>query len=113
MRNIEASIQKAVISWCRNHDNPLYHEIFHVPNGEKRDKITAFKLKRQGVVAGVSDLCLPLPGGKTLWIELKTQKGRLSVMQKKLIARWAEIGHIVKVAYGYTECIELLEGVVR
>ena len=110
-RNLEASIQRHLVTWCKQHENPIYHTVFHVPNGELRDKVTAIRLKKQGVVAGIPDLCIPLPGGQTLWLELKTKKGRLSKVQKKLIDRWAERGHIVRVAYGYDEAVAILEEV--
>lgn len=37
--------------------------LYHVPNGGKRDKRTATALRRQGVKAGVPDLCLPVARG--------------------------------------------------
>ena len=110
-RQLEASIHKAVVDWCKLHNNPILHRIFHVPNGERRDKITAARLKRQGVVAGIPDLCLPLPGNKVFWLELKTKKGRLSKVQQRLHANWAEIDHYVMTAYGYIEACKLLEDV--
>lgn len=55
---------------------------FHCPNGEKRDKATAAKLKRMGVRAGVPDILMPIVnaapiGGEFfvgLAIELKAGK---------------------------------------
>jgi hypothetical protein len=54
---------------------------FHVPNGEKRSKATAGRLKAMGVRAGVPDLCFILPGGASAFIELKAGKGRLTSEQ--------------------------------
>ena len=110
MRNLESSIQKAVVFWCRHHRNPLLHRVFHVPNGEKRDKITAIRLKAQGVVAGIPDLCLPLSDNRVFWLELKTSKGKVSKVQTALHADWATINHTVAVAYGYNEACAMLEG---
>ena len=47
---------------------------FHVPNGEKRDKATAARLKRMGVKPGISDFLLIAPEGARLHaLELKRQ----------------------------------------
>ena len=55
---------------------------FAVPNGESRSARTGAKLKRMGVRAGVFDFALVLPGGQAAFLELKTEKGRLSTVQK-------------------------------
>lgn len=54
---------------------------FAVPNGEKRSKRTAGRLKAQGVVAGVFDLAFVLEDGRAAFLELKSEKGRLSPAQ--------------------------------
>ena len=113
MRNIEASIQKALVHWCKTHECSVLHNIFHVPNGGLRDAITARHLKDQGVLAGVPDLCLPLPGGVTLWIELKPMTGKLSTKQEALHEKWRAMGHWVVVAYGYIAAQEIFKEVVE
>jgi len=113
MRKLEASIQKHLILWARNHANSLLHEIFHIPNGEKRCGNTGYHLKKQGVVAGVPDLCLPLPDGSCAWVELKPKKGRLSKTQKKLHARWKMLNQKIYVAYGFEHAQEILCKVVE
>lgn len=53
-------------------------ELMHaIPNGGKRDLITAARLKAEGVKAGVPDIFLPVArGGKHgMYIELKRRKG--------------------------------------
>lgn len=47
--------------------------LLHVPNGEKRTKATAAKLKRMGVRAGAADLLLVWQG-RPCWIEIKNDK---------------------------------------
>jgi len=56
--------------------------VFHVPNGGKRDKVAAAKLKQAGVLAGVADLCCMLPDGKVLWLEVKLTNGVQSDAQQ-------------------------------
>lgn len=64
---------------------------FHVPNGEKRDVITGAKLKRMGVVAGVSDLIV-VRRGLSLFVEIKAEGGRQSESQRAFEQRVLEAG---------------------
>lgn len=64
---------------------------FHVPNGERRDKSTASKLKMMGVVAGIPDICL-IHNGKTYFLELKTTTGKLSKNQEIVINKLKKAG---------------------
>jgi len=72
---------------------------WHVSNGEKRDKQTAAKLKRMGVLPGVSDLTISLPGGRFGFLELKWNGNRLTPEQHDFLAAMAERGHLTGVAY--------------
>lgn len=72
----------------------------------------AAKLKRTGVLAGVSDLHLPYPskGYHGLWIELKRRKGgRLTNHQRLWLDLMDGWGHKVAVCYGWDEAREILE----
>lgn len=55
--------------------------VFSVPNGGSRNLREAAKLKRTGVLAGVSDLIVLLPN-KAIFLELKTPKGKQQKSQK-------------------------------
>ncbi len=63
------------IEWVRDFI-PEVNMLYHIPNGGKRNEREAAALKRQGVRAGVPDLCLPVAKGKYhgLYIELKYGK---------------------------------------
>jgi hypothetical protein len=76
----EHNIQTQCVEWFNTEFPNLKGRLFAVPNGGRRDKRTAAKLKAEGVVAGVSDLILLLPNKSygALLIELKTPKGRQS-----------------------------------
>jgi len=65
---------------------------FHCPNGEKRDKVTAAKLKKMGVRPGVADFIMLLTSGRALAVELKTLKGRQSEDQQGFQASWEANG---------------------
>ena len=56
---------------------------FHVPNGEKRDKVTAAILKRMGTKPGIPDFLLyDTSTGHLYAIEVKAKDGYLSESQK-------------------------------
>ena len=67
--------QSAIFEWAALMQGayPELGLLFAIPNGGKRDKATAGKLKAEGVKAGVPDMCLPVSNGKYhgLFIELK------------------------------------------
>jgi hypothetical protein len=78
--NDERSYQPGALSQMSPGGNPLavpeLRRMFAIPNGGFRDKITAAKLKAEGVKKGVPDIFLPvtiLPAYAGLFIELKRQ----------------------------------------
>lgn len=81
----EHRIQCACVRWFSLQHPLLHGRLFAVPNGGRRDAITATKLKAEGVVAGVADLIL-LKSNRdygALLIEMKTSQGRQSKSQKQ------------------------------
>jgi hypothetical protein len=81
--NLEDALQAKIVVWFKNnyqmHGKGL---IFSVPNGGSRNIIEAKKLKNTGLMAGVADLIVLLPN-KTLFIEVKIEKGVQSDLQKQ------------------------------
>ena len=80
----EDRIQQDCVIWFKNnyclaHHTPKYC-IFHVPN-EGKDMREQLKKRSIGMLAGVSDLVVLLPG-KVLFIEMKDEKGKQSVKQE-------------------------------
>lgn len=55
---------------------------YAVPNGGWRSPVEAGIMVGQGVRAGVPDLVVLFPGGRSLYAELKAAKGRLSPKQE-------------------------------
>lgn len=81
----EHRIQCACVQWFSIQYPRLHGRLFAVPNGGRRDKITAVKLQSEGVVAGVADLIL-LKSNRdygALLVEMKTPKGKQSALQRK------------------------------
>lgn len=54
-------------------------------------------------VAGIPDRVVLLPGGRTVWCELKAPGGRLREIQKVTISRMRALGHEVVVLTGKEE----------
>jgi hypothetical protein len=103
-------IQRAVIQFARDawYAYPELWGLYAIPNGGKRDKIAAAKLKSEGVLAGVWDLHLPVPRGNYtgLWIEIKAGKDRLSKSQAKFGEYLMRHGHAICIAYTAQDAID-------
>lgn len=85
--------------------------MYHTPNGGKRDSGTAVKFKKQGVKAGVPDICLALPKGKYhgLYIELKAVGGTLSDAQCEYLRWLKKNGYCATVCIGAQRAIAVIE----
>ena len=115
MDDSEAAHQRALILWARRYD--CFRLLFAIPNGGARDRRTGAVLQGQGVVAGMPDLCLPVPRRPwaACYIELKRPasatkgRGRVSEEQSTLHTELREVGNVVAVAYGWPEAAAVLE----
>lgn len=109
----EAEEQEALFRWAEwaEGQHPELKLLFHIPNGGKRDKVTAARLKAQGVKAGVPDLFLPVArhGKHGLWIELKIYSGKPSLNQCTWIGDLREHGYDAFVCYGWEDAKGVLE----
>jgi hypothetical protein len=101
----EHRIQCACVEWFRLQYPQYAHNLFSIPNGGKRDKATAGKLKAEGALAGVADLQLARHSGQygALFIEMKTRTGRQADTQRN----WQQL--IEKDGYKYVICRSLSE----
>lgn len=101
MKDLEHLEQVAFLNWFNSIEKFRDLIIFSIPNGGKRNIRTAIKLKKEGQLSGVSDLCILLPNGKSLFIEMKKQEGgKLSDSQIDFIDKSQSLGHTVIVANG-------------
>jgi hypothetical protein len=89
-RSSETQIHRALCNHLRLRAKPDVLWL-HVPNGEKRNKITGAKLKRLGVLPGAADLLL-WHKGYSFALELKAPGGRLSESQLEFMARFNDAG---------------------
>lgn len=110
MKISEDHIQKTVMEWVRM--RPLLSPyVFHIPNGGDRTVSYRAKLKKMGLKPGVSDLFVALPRAKYcgMFLELKSEKGRLSVEQKVFLSDMEKVGYLTKVCFSIEEAIQAIE----
>jgi hypothetical protein len=95
-RSPEAQIQRAV---CDHLHLRAKRDVLwlHVPNGERRDKITGARLKGLGVLPGAADLLL-WHQGNSFALELKSPGRRPTEAQLEFMARFADAGGHTAVA---------------
>ncbi len=111
----EAQHQASVIKWSQQPSIrakwPELALLYHIPNGGTRDAIEGRHLKQQGVKRGVPDLCLPVARGgyHGLYIELKTEKGRMSDAQEWWGKHLAAQGYSWEVCRGWESAVRVLE----
>ena len=104
MKDLEHIEQVEFVKWFNSIDKFRDLIIFAIPNGGMRNKGTAIKLKKEGVLSGVSDLQILLPNGRSVFIEMKKQKnGVVSESQEDFINKSQSLGHTVIVANGCNE----------
>lgn len=101
----EHSEQVTFVNWFRATFPDVL--IFAIPNGGHRAMAEGKRLRAEGVVAGVPDLCVPAWG---LWIEMKrTIGGRVSPEQDEMAAYLSGCGYTVVFCRGWREAVSAVE----
>jgi hypothetical protein len=103
----EAQIQRAVFEHLRLRGAPDLFA-FHPANGGYRKPIEAAVLRGLGVHAGVPDV-ITVHEGRRYAMELKTERGRLTAVQKSAIAALERAGAITAVCHGLEAALHTLE----
>jgi len=90
----ESHIQKSFVTELSLYP-AVRQYLFAIPNGGSRHKLEAISLKAQGVTPGIPDLFLSIPTKKHhgLYLECKSDKGKLTEHQTKKIFIFKEIGY--------------------
>lgn len=84
--------------------------IFAIPNGELRAISVANRLKAEGVLSGIPDLCCIFPNGIIIWIEMKKAKGgTISKEQKEVHTQFELLGQTVIIGRGWEDAKEKLQ----
>ena len=101
----ESEEQITLFEWAalQSRKHPELEWLYHIPNGGHRHKTTAFRLKREGVKAGVPDLCLPVPRGAYhgLYIELKAGRNMATNNQTRWLQALAKNDYATAVCHGW------------
>ena len=109
----EAEEQAALFQWAKlaEGSKPQLRLLYAVPNGGSRHRLEAANLKRQGVKAGVPDICLAYPKGvyHGLYIELKVGKNKPSDKQEQWLRDLKAAGYMTAVCYGFLQAKETIE----
>ena len=100
-RNLEGPLQADIVAALRNRGLMA----FAIPNGGMRSKATAARLRVEGVQAGVPDICVPGPSGRTTWLEVKHGRGATSAAQDAMHARLRLLGHRVEVVRSVADAL--------
>lgn len=106
----EHAHQAAFFCWCneqvQNGNYFMLRWIHAIPSGGKRDRVTASRLKAEGVKRGIWDVYLPYPskGYPGLYIEFKKPgRGRLTDEQK-LFKQYVESqGYAAAICYSWVD----------
>ena len=107
MKHQESTLQTACVRWFRCQYPQLV--IYAVPNGGSRNVLEAQRLKAEGVLAGVADLVVLLPQGKSLYIEMKVKGNRQTQNQKDFQNKVIALGHTYAVCYTFEEFQKVIE----
>ena len=94
--------QVRFINWFKDNFKEPDYIIFSVPNGGKRGKFEAKRLKDEGLMSGVSDLII-LHHSKILFLEMKRTNTKLSPSQKKFFEKLKKQNIDFIVGYGATD----------
>ncbi len=110
MKHEESQIQANCVKWFRLQYPHIKKLLFAVPNGGKRNLREAQIMKSEGVTAGVSDLILLVPSSDaefhSLCIEIKTERGKQTKLQKEWQAEAEKQGNKYVVCRSVDDFIE-------
>lgn len=84
---------------------------WHTPNGGKRSKASAGRLKAMGVRAGIFDLMFLLPGPRAFGLELKWKSGTMEPEQETFGAELDALGIEWACAWTLDDALRILEAV--
>jgi hypothetical protein len=105
----EEQLHRSVVQLLALYEQRDWLAYAHCPNGGLRSAAEAGRFRAMGVRAGVPDLLVWIRGGRSIGIELKAGRGKLSPEQIYWHVRVAGLGHRVYVC----RSIDEVEAVLR
>ena len=115
MKHIESAHQAQVIEWSKwaykTGKYPMLNMLHCSLNGVKLSGTQAKIAKGQGMLSGVPDLFLPVPknGYHGLFIEMKSEKGRVTENQHWFLTNAESVGYKTAVCYSAKEAISAIQ----
>lgn len=113
----EAVQQQTLFEWAALMEAmlPELRLMYHIPNGGSRNEREAANLKRQGVKAGVPDVCLPVARGEYhgLYIEMKAEKNKPTQKQMEWLEALNKQGYATAVCYSWEEATKLIQSYLK
>lgn len=117
MKHIESAYQTQVVEWSQwaFKVNPVRYphlEMLHCSlNGVKLSGTQAKIAKGQGMLSGVPDLFLPVPknGFHGLFIEMKSDKGRVTENQHWFLTNAESLSYKTVICYSAKEAISAIQ----
>jgi len=107
----EHDIQVSLMRWFALQFPVQYAVSYATPNAGKRTPRQGAYMKAEGLKPGVPDICIPVArkGFHGLYIELKTEKGKLSKHQAEFIDRLTEQNYMAVVCVGFDAARETIK----
>ena len=105
----ESKLQAGCVTWFRlQYPSKI---IAAIPNGGKRNVITAKIMKAEGVLSGMPDLIIPHPNltHHAMFIEMKYGKNKASEQQLQVIEQLRSNGYCVEVCYSFDSFRNIVE----
>ncbi len=108
----EKDLHKNLVKLLRLYQNSHDFLFFHIKNdvGARRGNFF-YDLKPMGVLPGVADFCIIKKDG-IYFLEIKTEKGKLSENQQRFLNEVKRMGHQAMVAYGWDDISEKAKNIV-
>lgn len=109
----ESTEQQCLFRWARSQVcvHPELALLHHIPNEGKRSAAGGRRMKAEGLLPGMPDICLPVArGGKhALYIEMKRRTGgRLTEEQQRCQNLLEAQGNAVHTCKGWDEAVEVV-----
>ena len=116
MKNNEHHEQCLLVQWFRLEYANYSKCLWAIPNGGARHITTAMRLKREGVMPGVSDLFLMISSKDKhgLFIEMKAQKGaKIQQNQLDFISLAKSMNYEAEVCFGFEDAREKIKNYLK
>ena len=98
---------------CCNYFKSIGLLFFSVPNAGQRSYRTANYFKSEGLTAGVADLVLLFPKGKTVFLEFKAKTGKQKEKQQKFQEEVTKRGFDYYVVKSFEEMVKIIDKTLK